>query len=102
MTLTEIPPVAASAEGFGASLKTRVGAALARDVRGEAYRRLHRKGAIVAAWYAASYLAVVAANGWAVGVVACSSLALSIAAVGFNIQHDANHNAFFDAAAPGV
>ena len=62
-----------------------------------AYRRLHRKAAVVVSWYLASYVLIVTASGWTVGTLACVSLALSMAAVGFNIQHDANHNAFFPA-----
>ena len=49
------------------------------------------------AWYLTSYVLVLVAQGWVLGWVACLSLALSIGAVGFNIQHDANHNAFFPA-----
>ncbi|HEX7443498.1 MAG TPA: acyl-CoA desaturase, partial [Acidimicrobiales bacterium] len=60
-----------------------------------AHRRLHRKALVVVGWYLASYVLVLLAHGWVLGSVACVSLALSIGAVGFNIQHDANHNAFF-------
>lgn len=60
-----------------------------------AYHRLHRKAAVVAMWYLASYLLVLTADNWIAGILACFSLALSMVAVGFNIQHDANHNAFF-------
>jgi linoleoyl-CoA desaturase len=49
----------------------------------------------ITGWYVASYVLVVLASGWPMGVVACVSLALAMTAVGFNIQHDANHNAFF-------
>jgi linoleoyl-CoA desaturase len=62
----------------------------------QARRRLHRKAAVVAAWYVASFVAAVAsANPWT-AMLACTSLGLAMAAVGFNVQHDANHNAFFD------
>jgi linoleoyl-CoA desaturase len=91
------------AVGFGAELNARVDEALrarsARDpeasVLAVGYRRLHRKAMWITAWYVASYVLVVVASGWPMGVVACVSLALAMTAVGFNIQHDANHNAFF-------
>jgi linoleoyl-CoA desaturase len=91
------PTTAPSTDGFGAQLTARVQHALSDDVRRACHRRLHRKGAVVAAWYLGSYAAIVLARGWAAGIAACTSLALAMVAVGFNIQHDANHNAFFDA-----
>ena len=81
--------------GFASELNERVDARLDPETMATAYRRLHRKGAVVACWYAASYLMILAASGWVTGIVACVSLGLAMAAVGFNIQHDANHNAFF-------
>lgn len=83
-------------KAFGTEVTERVTQHLSPEVMHEAFRRLHRKALIIVAWYAASYLLMVLAGGWIVGMVACTSLALSMAAVGFNIQHDANHNAFFD------
>jgi linoleoyl-CoA desaturase len=80
---------------FGSQVMGRVRGHLGDDVMEIAYRRLHRKGLLVVAWYAASYALVIFGRGWIVGTVACCSLALSMVAVGFNIQHDANHNAFF-------
>jgi linoleoyl-CoA desaturase len=94
---TTLPPAPTSADGFGAQLKARVHAALSDEVRRDCYRRLHRKGAAVGAWYLLSYVAIVLAHGWVAGIAASVSLALAMVAVGFNIQHDANHNAFFDA-----
>lgn len=100
MTVTDFhrsaPPVAPG-DGFGAALKARVHEALGEEARRDCYRRLHRKGAVVVIWYLASYGALLLAQGWGAGIAACASLALAIVAVGFNIQHDANHNAFFDA-----
>ena len=81
--------------GFAAQLTARVEARLDEATMATAYRRLHRKAVVVAIWYVASYLLIIAASGWILGIVACVSLALAMAAVGFNIQHDANHNAFF-------
>jgi linoleoyl-CoA desaturase len=91
------PPLSPSADGFGAQLKARVHAALGDEVRRDCHRRLHRKAAVVVAWYLASYVAVLSVHGWAAGIAATTSLALAVVAVGFNVQHDANHNAFFDA-----
>jgi linoleoyl-CoA desaturase len=82
---------------FGQQLKERVSDKLTGEILADCYTRLHRKGAIAGVWYVGSYLAVLLATGWVTGVVACLSLALSIVAVGVNIQHDANHNAFFPA-----
>ena len=103
MTVTDLPVVSplsgrgSPADGFGALLKARVHDALSDEDRRACFRRLHRKGVVVAAWYVASYVAMVLAEGWVAGVLACTSLALAMVAVGFNVQHDANHNAFFDA-----
>ena len=87
--------VTTAVTGFGGVLASRVDEHLDEETLRVGYRRLHRKGAIVAAWYVGSYLLVVFAGSWLVGTIACTSLALSMVAVGFNIQHDANHNAFF-------
>jgi len=81
---------------FGRALNTRVDAALEGAALTAGFTRLHRKAVCVAAWYVASYILVVLASGWFLGVIGCVSLALAMAAVGFNIQHDANHNAFFE------
>jgi len=61
----------------------------------QAHRSLHRKAVIIGLWYLGSYGALLLASGWILGVLACASMAFAVAAVGFNIQHDANHNAFF-------
>jgi linoleoyl-CoA desaturase len=50
---------------------------------------------VIGAWYLASYVLVLLAGTWWLGIMACTSLALAMAGVGFNIQHDANHNALF-------
>lgn len=60
-----------------------------------ARRRLQRKAGVVSVWLVVSYVAVLAGSSIPTGVVACASLALAMAAVGFNIGHDANHNALF-------
>lgn len=80
---------------FSQQLMCRVDDRVNDHVLRRARHRLHRKALVVVAWYVASYGLILFANGWLVGSVACVSMALSIGAVGFNIQHDANHNAFF-------
>jgi linoleoyl-CoA desaturase len=80
---------------FGRQLTLAVDAHLGDDGLRRAHRRLQRKAVVVTVWYVASYLGVLAASSLWMGAVACLSLALSMAAVGFNIQHDASHNALF-------
>lgn len=89
---TTIHPVAPT---FGRALCDRVEADLTEDVMRRAYWRLHRKAVLVGAWYIASYVLMLLASNWIAGMLACVSFALATVAVGFNIQHDANHNAFF-------
>jgi linoleoyl-CoA desaturase len=84
-----------SDSGFGQELVARVADGLSEAELVDAHDRLHRKAVVVVAWYLTSYVLVLVAHGWILGWMACLSLALSIGAVGFNIQHDANHNAFF-------
>jgi linoleoyl-CoA desaturase len=90
-----LPP--APRRGFGADLNARVHDHLTDEMLATAHLRLHRKGIVVMTWYLSSYVLVLLAEGWVRGIVACVSLALSMVAVGFNVQHDANHNAFFPA-----
>jgi len=80
---------------FSSELTGRVRDHISDDMLRRAYGRLHRKAALVIAWYVGSYVLVLWTGNWVLGPVACLSLALSMVAVGFNIQHDANHNAFF-------
>ncbi len=87
--------VATEVASFGSVLTTRVDEHLDDATLRQGYRRLHRKAVIVTAWYVISYVLMVRADSWLSGVLACLSLALAMVAVGFNIQHDANHNAFF-------
>lgn len=57
--------------------------------------RLHVKTGLLLAWFGGSYaLLVFAATTWWHGALASVSLAFAIAGVGFNIQHDANHDAY--------
>ena len=57
--------------------------------------RMYVKTAIILTWFAASYaLLVFAAASWWLAVPLGISLALSMAAIGFNIQHDGGHGAY--------
>jgi linoleoyl-CoA desaturase len=91
------PPTGAIATTFAAQLKARVDAVMTDELRARCHRRLHFKGAIVVVWYLSSFLAMLAVTAWPAGAAACVSLAVAMVAVGTNIQHDANHNAFFAA-----
>jgi linoleoyl-CoA desaturase len=57
--------------------------------------RMYLKTAIVAAWFATSYvLLVFIATTWWQSLPLAFALALSMAAIGFNIQHDGAHGAY--------
>lgn len=81
---------------FAPQLIAAVDEALDPETLRRARRKLHHKALIIAAWYLASFALCMLAHSFLQALVACTSMALAIAAVGFNIQHDANHNAFFD------
>lgn len=81
--------------GFAGALNRAVTERLDAATLRVARRRLHVKAVIIAVWYLASFTGVILSSGWLEGMVAALSLSLAFAAVGFNIQHDANHNAFF-------
>lgn len=56
---------------------------------------MYLKTAIILAWFIASYvLLVFVAPVWWLSVPLIVSLGLSVAAIGFNIQHDGNHGAY--------
>jgi linoleoyl-CoA desaturase len=80
---------------FGVALSARVAQVLTPAVLAVAHRRLQRKAGVISAWLVVSYAAVLTVSSTVSGVVACVSLALALAGVGFNIGHDANHNALF-------
>jgi linoleoyl-CoA desaturase len=98
---TEWAPAAASrpddldARRFGLELNAAVEHRLDDATLDRAHRRIQRKALIIGAWYLGSYVLMVLAGSWWAGILACTSLAVSMAAVGFNVQHDANHNALF-------
>lgn len=59
--------------------------------------QMYFKSAVVFTWFAASYVLLVffAGSWWSAALLAIS-LGLSMAAVGFNIQHDGGHSAYSD------
>ncbi|HEY6531592.1 MAG TPA: acyl-CoA desaturase [Acidimicrobiales bacterium] len=89
------PEIEVDHRRFGVELTTAVEERLDEATLDRAHRRIQRKALIVGGWYASSYVLVLLASSWWMGILACTSLAVSMAAVGFNIQHDANHNALF-------
>lgn len=97
-TLVALPatPKFASSTGFHAELKARVDEYFARSARSpRGGWRLWFKSAVITVWAVASYvLLVFVASTWWAAALAALSLGLSIAAIGFNIQHDGNHGAF--------
>jgi linoleoyl-CoA desaturase len=59
--------------------------------------RMYLKTAIVLTWLAASYILLVfVAEAWWLALPLAVSLGLSMAAVGFNVQHDGGHHAYSD------
>lgn len=67
---------------------------LTPEMLSRARRRLHRKALVIGLWYVGSFLAILLTDGY-LSLLSTMSFALALAGVGFNIQHDANHNAFF-------
>ncbi len=88
----------AASDGFQGALRRRV----AQYFRSTGRRprdcpRMYLKTAVIFAWFAASYaLLVCLAGTWWLAVPLVISLGLSMAAVGFNVQHDAGHGAYSD------
>ncbi len=56
--------------------------------------RLYRKTAIIVAWFAGSYIALLMSGNMALQILLCISYALAAAALGFNVFHDATHGSF--------
>lgn len=80
---------------FAAALRARVDAYLASSDAGSIRRRMLLKTAIILTWFVASYVGLVLfASSIPEAVALTISLALSIAGVGFAIEHDANHEAY--------
>src|ERR1019366_4179341 len=91
--ITGPPPVLIG--GFAGALTRAVSERLDAATLRAAHHRLHVQAVIIAAWYLVSFTGVILASGWLEGLVGAFFLSLRFALVGFNIQHDANHNAFF-------
>src|SRR5436190_18235908 len=88
----------AADDGFQLELRRRVDAYF--KTTGQTQRdcpQLYLKTALIMSWTAISYLALVFfAQTWWQAIPLAISLGLSMAAVGFNIQHDGSHHAFSD------
>ncbi len=57
--------------------------------------RMVTKSIIIAAWVIGSYLSLLLlGHFWPIAILAAISLGIAVAAVGFNIQHDAGHRAY--------
>ncbi len=91
-----VPPTFAPCTGFRRDLEARVAQyfdAGPRSRHGSA--RLYLKTGILICWLAASYVGLVfLATTWWQVVPLSLSLALAMAGVGFNVQHDGNHGAY--------
>ena len=57
--------------------------------------RLQRKAAVIVAWFALSYIAMLGAPTLYAALLAALSLALAASALGFGVFHDANHRTLF-------
>jgi linoleoyl-CoA desaturase len=95
---TDQRPTFPSADGFQAAIKRRID-----DYFRQTGRRrrdcpeMYRKMAIILTWFALSYtLLVFVAYAWWQAVPLAISLGLSMAAIGFNVQHDGGHHASSD------
>ena len=89
-------PTFAPATGFKQALETHVDEYFRQaGISKTGNFRMYLKATLILAWLAASYYLLVfyVTHGLA-GVLAGISLALAMAAVGFNIQHDGNHGSF--------
>jgi linoleoyl-CoA desaturase len=83
---------------FYGELKRRVAAELQATGRRERdCPEMYRKTAIIFTTFAAAYLVLVfAAHAWWQAVPLAIVLALSVVAIGFNVMHDASHQAYSD------
>ncbi|MEK7703420.1 MAG: acyl-CoA desaturase [Myxococcota bacterium] len=77
------------------TLRQRVNAYLETQDVASVRRRMLLKTVVIGVWYVASYvlLLLVASEVWQAALLSLS-LAWAMAAVGFNIEHDANHGAY--------
>jgi linoleoyl-CoA desaturase len=91
-----VPPTFAPCTGFRRDLEARVTQyfdAVGRARHGSG--KLYLKTAILIGWLVASYVGLVfLATAWWQVVPLAVSIALAMAGVGFNVQHDGNHGAY--------
>ncbi len=89
-------PTFAPATGFKHALETRVDDYFRQaGISKTGNFSMYLKAALLLAWLAGSYyLMVFHVSSWPGGILTGLSLALAMAAVGFNIQHDGNHGSF--------
>jgi linoleoyl-CoA desaturase len=88
----------AADNGFHAELKRRVEAHMRSTGRRERdCPEMYRKTAIIFATFVSTYLLLVfVATAWWQAVPIAILLALSVVGIGFNVMHDASHNAYSD------
>lgn len=86
----------AAGDGFQRELRRRVQEYFERTGRSERDSpRMYLKTATILVWFAASYAALVFwSDAWWLGLPLAVSLGLSMAAIGFSIQHDGSHQSY--------
>jgi len=86
----------ARSTGFQKALKGRVGEYFRnRGLPQRDLPQMYIKTAVILSWCAVSYwLLVFQARAWYQALPLCLSLALAVAGIGFNIQHDGSHGAY--------
>ncbi|MBI3863354.1 MAG: acyl-CoA desaturase [Planctomycetia bacterium] len=89
-------PKFAASDGFQRELQRRVDVFFKATGRAERdCPQMYLKTALILGWFATSYVALVfLAQAWWQALPLAISLGLSMAAVGFNIQHDGSHQAY--------
>ena len=95
-TSAERPKFPKDKEGFLTALRGRVAAYFTGTGRRERdCWQMYLKTAVILTWFAASYsLLLFAAPAWWAALPLAITLAVAIAAIGFNIQHDGGHGAY--------
>jgi len=86
----------AAGDGFLSELRERVDRYFqATGLRQRDCPKMYLKTAIILTWFVVSYALLVFGGGpWWLAVLLATSLGLSMAAVGFSIQHDGGHQAY--------
>ena len=88
----------AKCEGFMQTLRERVdGHFTSQQISKRDIPAMYLKTLVILSWFAASYVGLVFfASTWPVALFLSVSLGVSMAAIGFNIQHDGGHGAYSD------